>query len=382
MKYVFLYTNIGPHMWAWLEALDEPDETCVIELCGSQEIYKWQRMNSKGVKHFVVEPELELSQIDTKTSLVKIERILKEVAPEVLLSCRYDLPIVRSTVWMAKNFGAKNVLMSDSWVGVKPRSMIKEMAKSWLLRRMYDAALVSGSRSREYLTGLGFKPKQIWTGINVVDNEFFAAGSRCGELSESLSLPPMYYLAVARLSSEKNLGTLLIAHSKYRNAGGHYDLVLAGTGPEEAKLRLLAKKLLITESVHFRGWVDYAQLPRFYAHAKAVILPSIEEPWGLAINEALACSKPVIVSELCGCVPELVRRGVNGFIFDPRDPNQLTDQMLRLQSATLAHSFGAASASIITPYSLQNRAAAIKDCVHSLLTTQWTPTRQFLPSRI
>ena len=56
-----------------------------------------------------------------------------------------------------------------------------------------------------------------------------------------------------------------------------------------------------------------------YGLASAFVHPSTTEQWGLVVNEAAAAGLPLIVSERCGCAPELVRQGVTGFLFDPYD---------------------------------------------------------------
>ncbi|MEE8479036.1 MAG: glycosyltransferase, partial [Candidatus Neomarinimicrobiota bacterium] len=49
--------------------------------------------------------------------------------------------------------------------------------------------------------------------------------------------------------------------------------------------------------------------------------------WGLVVNEAMLCRLPIIVSTKCGCQPELVEEGINGYSFDPNNENRLTNLM-------------------------------------------------------
>jgi glycosyltransferase involved in cell wall biosynthesis len=64
--------------------------------------------------------------------------------------------------------------------------------------------------------------------------------------------------------------------------------------------------------------------------AKAFVHASTTEQWGLVVNEAIASGVPVIVSERCGCVPELVQG--NGFTFDPTNEPELTARLLEMAS--------------------------------------------------
>ena len=76
------------------------------------------------------------------------------------------------------------------------------------------------------------------------------------------------------------------------------------------------------------GFKPYDQLPIYYALAKAFVHASTTEQWGLVVNEAIASGLPVIVSERCGCAPELVQD--NGFTFDPTDEHELAVRLLEM----------------------------------------------------
>jgi glycosyltransferase involved in cell wall biosynthesis len=95
--------------------------------------------------------------------------------------------------------------------------------------------------------------------------------------------------------------------------------------------------------VHLPGFKQYDELPAYYALARAFVHASTTEQWGLVVNEAVASGLPVIVSNRCGCVPELVAD--NGFTFDPVNENELAARLLEMASLSdddLEH-FGEAS---------------------------------------
>jgi glycosyltransferase involved in cell wall biosynthesis len=96
--------------------------------------------------------------------------------------------------------------------------------------------------------------------------------------------------------------------------------------------------------------MQYDTLPAYYGLASAFILPSVIEPWGLVVNEAMAAGLPVLVSERCGCAQDLVQRGRNGFTFDPCDIEDQASLMLRLSSMpeTQRSAMGLASQEIIS----------------------------------
>src|SRR5439155_11820127 len=96
------------------------------------------------------------------------------------------------------------------------------------------------------------------------------------------------------------------------------------------------------------GFQQYDELPAYYGLASAFIHASTVEQWGLVVNEAMAAGLPVLVSERCGCAADLVEAGVNGFTFDPWQPEALARLMLKLAaSETERLRMGGASRGII-----------------------------------
>jgi glycosyltransferase involved in cell wall biosynthesis len=95
------------------------------------------------------------------------------------------------------------------------------------------------------------------------------------------------------------------------------------------------------------GFIQYRELPAYYALAGVFVHASTTEQWGLVVNEAMATGLPVIVSNRCGCVPDLVAEGKNGFTFNPEsvedlgklmvDVSRLSDLRLREMRAESRH---------------------------------------------
>src|SRR5262249_55633414 len=67
------------------------------------------------------------------------------------------------------------------------------------------------------------------------------------------------------------------------------------------------------DNVVFAGFVNQSELVDHYFASDIFVLPSEEEPWGLAVNEAMCAGLPIIVSREVGCVPDLVQDGLNGY---------------------------------------------------------------------
>jgi glycosyltransferase involved in cell wall biosynthesis len=223
---------------------------------------------------------------------------------------------------------------------------------------LYSAALVGGERHVEYLVELGMPRERVFTGYDVVDNYYFRqkaeeVGRWKSEIRKQYQLPENYFLASARFIEKKNLPRLIRAYAEYRRlctasvpdaesaqgpgnppsprlrrTGPPWDLILLGDGPLRETLSSQLSTLNLHDHVHLAGFKPYDELPVYYALAKAFVHASTTEQWGLVVNEAIASGLPVIVSNRCGCVPELVNG--NGFTFDPFDEHELATRLLKM----------------------------------------------------
>ena len=226
--------------------------------------------------------------------------------------------------------GIPIVVMSESSRQDEPRTWWKEAIKRRIVG-LYSAALVGGQRHVEYLVDLGMPPKRVFTGYDVVDNDYF--GRRTAEIRNKRGLPENYFLASARFIEKKNLPKLVGAYAEYRRQSGEnamWDLILLGDGPLRETLNTQLSTLNLNEHVHLPGFEPYDELPVYYALANAFVHASTTEQWGLVVNEAIASGLPVIVSDRCGCVPELING--NGFTFDPTNEHELTARLLEMAS--------------------------------------------------
>jgi glycosyltransferase involved in cell wall biosynthesis len=265
--------------------------------------------------------------------------------------------------------------MTDSKYDDFPRYPLKE----WIKRRLwsfYDGALVSGQAAREYALKLGMPPGRIFVGCDVVDNDHFARGAeearkQAAHWRRRYDLPEDYFLYVGRFDEKKNVSGLLQAYHRYsRNkVDNPWHLVLCGSGPLEARLRQEVQELGLS-GVLFAGFRQADELPVFYGLARCLVVPSSHsEQWGLVVNEAMAAGLPVLVSRACGCAPDLVQEGVNGFTFDPYDIGALARLMEEISSGGVdLKAMGEASQRIIAAWSLETFAHNLMQIVEMTMS--------------
>lgn len=127
-----------------------------------------------------------------------------------------------------------------------------------------------------------------------------------------------------RLVYEKGVHDLLAALPRLRRRHPGIRLVVAGSGPTEAELHALARRLRLGRSVTFAGFVPDAELAGLAAAADCAVVPSVYEPFGLVALEAAAAGTPVVVSDVGG-LREFVEHGRTGLRFAAGDLDGLAD---------------------------------------------------------
>jgi glycosyltransferase involved in cell wall biosynthesis len=135
------------------------------------------------------------------------------------------------------------------------------------------------------------------------------------------------FVYVGRLWAGKGLDYLFAAYRSVREREPNTSLLLVGDGVDEDRYRALAHDL---PGIRFFGFVQPRDLPQYYALGDVVIFPTLGDPHGLVIAEALAAGLPVICTEAAGDIRSRLPDGQAGYIVPPADTVTLADRMLRL----------------------------------------------------
>ncbi|MBI3090849.1 MAG: glycosyltransferase family 4 protein [Candidatus Tectomicrobia bacterium] len=374
-KIAVLWKQIGPYHVARLHALREiaAFEVVGVELSHQEAVRAWQIPERLATSYVTVTPEL-YEQLNEHDLSREVLAALTKLNPDAIVVAGYALRPMRAAARWAREQGRVCVLMSASHWRDQPRLILKEWFKSVWLRRTYDAAFVGGERAAAYLERLHFPRSRVWKGYDVVDNDGFtvaAAKARTegDRLRLKVGVPERYFLYVGRFTPVKNLPRLLDAYAEYQHRVGDaaWGLVMVGSGPEEEQLKRRAEALHL-HAVVWPGFQQLDTLPAYYALANCLVLPSTSEPWGLVINEAMACGLPVLASDRCGAVGDLVLPGLNGYVFDPYDIDELAGYMERVSSGRVdLRRMGEMSRGIVANYTPQTWAAALADCLQVTL---------------
>ncbi|HXM63775.1 MAG TPA: glycosyltransferase family 4 protein [Terriglobales bacterium] len=297
------------------------------------------------------------------------EAALGRARPDLVVCGGYNYV----AAWQSMAWARRNRVPFALWAESTTRDLrsghaLIELLKAKFLRRC-DAFVVPGKSSIEYLRNYGVPEDTIFTAPNAVDTEFFAERADMIRRDpamhrEALHLPARFFLFAGRLVPEKGIFDLVRAYStltpELREKIG---LVFVGDGVARTALQQCAATIR-PGSIHFAGFAQRERLPTYYALAEALIFPTHTDPWGLVVNEAMACGLPVMCSDAAGCVADLVENGSNGRVFPTGDVSQLASAMDELaRDAELRSLMGQRSKERIAQYSPAAWAAGMASAV-------------------
>jgi glycosyltransferase involved in cell wall biosynthesis len=264
---------------------------------------------------------------------------LAKAKPDVVVCGGYNyLAMWQAQKWVRK-YDIPVLLWSESTIqDQRRRVLMVESLKKFFLRAC-GGFIVPGESAAEYLRSFGIPDRVIFTAPNAVDNDFFAtsaslARSQAPALRAQLKLPERYFLFVGRMIANKGIFQLLQAYGQLgADLRQRIGLVFAGDGPSRAQCEAQAA-LVQPGRIVFAGFLQREQLAIYYGLAECLVFPTFSDPWGLVVNEAMACGIPVIATDVAGATPDLVRDGWNGRVVAAGDLDGLLLAMRELAEAT------------------------------------------------
>lgn len=325
-----LFQRFGPYHASRVNAVKKlVDSVTAIEISRNDTRYQWEELTTSTCRRVTLFDGTDGESVAPSAIFVRIARVLSESEVNVIAVPGWHTRGAFAALYFGARRNIPMIMMSESTAADRPRRKWKESIKRQIVG-MCSSALVGGGPQARYTESLGMPYSQIFTGYNVVDNRYFSESiarvrDRTDELRRSMGLPQRYFLASSRFVREKNLFRLVQAYASYRSmvGDGAWGLVLLGDGILRPQLERLIKQLGISNWVLMPGFKQYTDLPAYYGLADVFVHASVVEPWGLVVNEAMASGLPVLVSKSCGCAADLVMNGVNGYIFDACDIEQL-----------------------------------------------------------
>ena len=253
-----------------------------------------------------------------------VARALQKARPEVVVISGWSTFAAQAAIAWCRLRNVPYVLVVESH-DEGPRASWRRKVKRTVVPPVVQGAsgvLVTGTLARNSMLARGAAPERVRVFANTIDVEEF--GERADRLSArrpdlrrelGAQLDDVVVLSLARLVPEKGLEILTRAVAAATDP--RLLLVLAGDGPERARLEVLAAELGVRAV--FTGDREWEKVVELYVAADVFALLSEREPWAVVVNEAAACGLPLVLSDQVGAAHDLLHVGENGFLVPAGD---------------------------------------------------------------
>ena len=255
----------------------------------------------------------------------------------------------------------------------KLKLFLKKLILGRFLFKYIDKFLYVGEENKKFYKFYGVNTKNLFFTPYCIDNSLFNKSKinekRIIKLKKEFGIRKnnKVILFSGKLIEKKRPFDLLLAYDKLPIEIKRFTkLIYVGDGYFRKKLEDYVKGKNL--NVIFVGFVNQTDLPNFYSLSDIFVLPSgMGETWGLVVNEAMNFGLPIITTNLVGCSTDLVKHGINGFIFETGNVEELSKYLnILLRSDDLRENMGKKSLEIIDKYNYENVIKGIKKAIESM----------------
>ncbi|ARJ66581.1 hypothetical protein WV31_13335 [Magnetospirillum sp. ME-1] len=268
--------------------------------------------------------DVELRGGYASTSLAETSLATEIRAADVVWLHGWQSPMLLKALGLAKVYGRPVLMRGENQDQAMPdgsglRRWLKRRYLGWIFRRC-TAFLAIGGANRDYYRARGIGPERIFSMPYAVDNAAFAAQAAQADrsrLRRELGIPESTKVVLFAGKFQRRKRPDLLVDAWRRLDPPRPVLLMVGDGEMRAELEAGFEPGMI-----FTGFRNQGQLPGLYALADVFVLPSESEPWGLAVNEAMACGTAVVVSDQVAAGRDLVDEAC-GAVFPAGDGQAL-----------------------------------------------------------
>jgi glycosyltransferase involved in cell wall biosynthesis len=269
---------------------------------------------SPGVHHF--------RGIDNPGLIRKIEMY----RPDFLLIVGWSF---RSHLSCMRYFKGKIPVLfrgDSTLLGEKPgiKKILRRIFLKWVYRKV-DYALYVGKNNHDYFHKHGIRKEQLFWIPQAIDNDRFYGEYEWYEREAKkwrdelgISVSDLVVLFAGKLQEQKDPEFMLRLAENIPDP--RLKIIIVGNGQLEGRLKARASQ---DKRIIFLDFQNQQKMPVVYRLGDIFVLPSVSETWGLAVNEAMACKRPVIVSAKCGCAIDLIEEEATGWVFEVGNGGEL-----------------------------------------------------------
>ena len=310
-KVLFLYTEIAEYFLAACSALAEKAEVFIV---------RWP-INSAAPFEFEVPKGvhiLERQQYDTPALIQKA----KEIQPDVVFCSGWMDKGYLKVVKALSEETVTVITLDNHWKG-NLKQRIASLGAQYSFLKYFKYAWVPGAKQKEYAQRLGFPEDNIYKGFYTANLERFNGVFDQSRPSKQ-TIYPKRFLYLGRYVAYKGIFDLWKGFEQYRNQGGTWELICAGTGDQW-------DSRAIAEGIEHVGFVQPQDIPKLIEKSGAYVLPSHEEPWGVSVHEMAAAGLPLLLSQEVGSISTFLEEGKNGFSFPQKAPELIAAAMFSIE---------------------------------------------------
>lgn len=271
-------------------------------------------------------------------SIWRLARQLRSQQPELVVifgyypRCQLLLALFLRLLGQRIGLRTDNTLQHTVLSGFRGRIRAMVVGR---IQRLFHSWHPVGSQALDYLHTLSGSHKPHYRFSYSVDNTWFFKESSVwsSQRSAFLSLQgwpsnAFVVLGIMKWTHREDPNTLIQAFALLQKWYPRARMLLIGDGPLRDDVNAAIKPL--GSIVYCPGYQPYSALPRWYAMADVFVHPSPDEPWGVSVNEAMACGVPVVATQGVGAGHELIEQGVNGFMVPNYNPRKMAEKLLVL----------------------------------------------------
>lgn len=255
----------------------------------------------------------------------QVYKMIRKTKPDVIIS---NFSYVNPAILFGKLLGVKtNIAWFHTVYGHSRPGKFKIWVKKQFLKRADVVIANSRVLEKELHTIYGVKPnntKQVpfWTNISVFHSEH--------QLTKPLD--PLNTLKIGcpgRLVADKNHRIVIDALASLKQSEHKLHLYIAGDGIYKSQLEQYISKLRLENEISLVGLLNAQQMASFYKEMDLIVLPSLNEAFGLVFIEAIAIGTPVLVSDRFGALNFIdnARYDISQFTFNPESKDDLIQKI-------------------------------------------------------
>ncbi len=291
----------------------------------------WEIKSSEGIKEVFLKG-LSYKSYHFNPGILKI--LLKDF--DIICVGGFAYPSLMLLITSLKILNKPWIMIID---GISPLKIGKEnlifrFIKSFFIKGA-NAYFANGSISAKFLESYGITLEKIFDQHMTVDVDYFMEKEVDSlifrsKLRKKHGIPDdaTVIMYAGRLVKSKGVQDLIEAVKQLKNETKDLKILIVGEGNYKKELMKISNE--IRSDVIYCGHINPENIYKYYYASDVLVLPTYDDPWGLVVNEAMACALPIIVTDAAGCSLDLVKN--NGFIVGLHELNELKSAIQKIST--------------------------------------------------